>query len=81
MKKYVKFGKVEFIVEFNGFSGGKAYVTVWSTWYYKEHVLKMYFRHERTLDDHMGNTDCGYYVNIFFPYGIGKRRVYCLFGR
>jgi len=26
--------------------------------------LKMYYRHERTWDDHMGNTPCGYYVNV-----------------
>lgn len=26
--------------------------------------LKMYFRPERTLDDHMGNTPCGYYANV-----------------
>lgn len=26
--------------------------------------LKLYYRHERTLDDHMGNTYCGYYVNL-----------------
>ena len=26
--------------------------------------LKMYFRYERTWDDHMGNTQCGYYANV-----------------
>lgn len=28
------------------------------------HRLKTYFRHERTWDDHMGNTPCGYYCNV-----------------
>lgn len=27
-------------------------------------TLKKYFRPERTWDDHMGNTPCGYYVNV-----------------
>lgn len=27
-------------------------------------TLKMYFRPERTWDDHMGNTPCGYYANV-----------------
>ena len=26
--------------------------------------LKMYFRNERTWDDHMGNTPCGYYAIV-----------------
>lgn len=28
------------------------------------HSLKAYYRAERTLDDHMGNTPCGYFVNV-----------------
>lgn len=28
------------------------------------HRLKTYFRYERTWDDHMGNTPCGYYCNV-----------------
>lgn len=88
MKKYVKFGRVdekgffkveEFKVDFNGFSDGKAYVTVCNAWYCKDHTLKMYFRNEKTWDDHLGNTESGYYVNIPFPYRIGKRRVYVAF--
>ena len=88
MTKHVKFSyvnkdgffKVEgFKVDFNGFENGKAFVTVWNTWYYKNHTLKMYYRHERTWNDHLGNTESGYYVNINFPYGIGKRRIYVLF--
>lgn len=79
MTKYVKFGKEEFKIDFNGYENGKAYITVYNTWYCKSHELKMYYRYERTLDDHMGNTDCGYYVNINFPYGVGKRRIYVRF--
>ena len=37
------------------------------------HELKMYFRHERTWDDHMGNTPCGYYVVLPLPNGSTKR--------
>lgn len=36
--------------------------------------LKMYFRNERTWDDHMGNTPCGYYAIV--PIGNERRRVY-----
>ena len=34
------------------------------------HKLKTYFRYERTWDDHMGNTPCGYYCNV--PLSSGK---------
>ena len=37
--------------------------------------LKMYFRPERTWDDHMGNTPCGYYVNVPIT-RTERRRVY-----
>ena len=41
----------------------------------KLHTAKLYFRHERTWDDHMGNTYCGYYINI--PLGRNEKvRVY-----
>ena len=26
--------------------------------------LKMYYRPEKTWNDHLGNTPCGYYVNL-----------------
>lgn len=29
-------------------------------------TLKVYYRNEKTWDDHMGNTQCGYYINV--PY-------------
>lgn len=35
----------------------------------REHILKEYFREERTLDDHMGNTPCGRYVILPLPGG------------
>ena len=37
------------------------------------HALKIYYRPERTWDDHMGNTPCGSYVNLPFPDGTKKR--------
>ena len=37
------------------------------------HKLKTYFRHERTWDDHMGNTPCGYYCNVPLRRGERKR--------
>lgn len=55
--------------------GGKTYAFVETKWSFKEHHLKVYYRHERTWDDHMGNTPCGYYCNVPMPDGR-KRRVY-----
>lgn len=45
---------------------------------YKVVNLKMYYRHERTWDDHMGNTPCGYYANVPIPTTkeIERKRVY-----
>ena len=37
------------------------------------HHLKLYYRHEKTWDDHLGNTPCGYYINVPMPYGKRKR--------
>lgn len=37
------------------------------------HELKMHYRPERALDDHMGNTPCGYYVNLPLLNGSKKR--------
>ena len=54
---------------------GKIEYSVKSGWEYRTHNTKVYYRHERTWDDHMGNTPCGYYTNV--PLGNGKRkRVY-----
>ena len=41
---------------------------------YKVMDLKMYYRPEKTWDDHMGNTPCGYYVIVPIPTSKGKER-------
>jgi len=42
---------------------------------WKHCQLKVYYRHEKTWNDHMGNTPCGYYVNV--PINKNeKKRVY-----
>ena len=48
-------------IEENGWDETHAYIYLDS---YQPMKLKMYYRHERTWDDHMGNTPCGYYVNV-----------------
>lgn len=40
---------------------------------FTKHHLKAYFRHERTWNDHMGNTPCGYYVIVPLPTGERRR--------
>jgi hypothetical protein len=40
---------------------------------YKVLILKMHYRHERTWDDHMGNTPCGYYCIV--PIHVGNNKV------
>lgn len=54
---------------------GKTWVFVQSDFGFREHYLQVYYRHERTWDDHMGNTPCGYYCNVPLPTGE-TRRVY-----
>ena len=76
MKHYLtdRFGN-KVIVEENGWENGYVYLSVIRNCDYKTHTLKMYYRHERTWDDHMGNTPCGYYAIV--PIGYGERkRVY-----
>jgi len=54
---------------------GKIEYSVKSDHGYRTHNTKVYYRHERTWDDHLGNTPCGYYTNV--PLGNGKtKRVY-----
>lgn len=54
---------------------GKIEYSVHSNYGYKCHNTKVYYRPERTWDDHLGNTPCGYYTNV--PLGNGKtKRVY-----
>lgn len=43
---------------------------------YTEQTSKLYYRHERTWDDHMGNTPSGYYFNVRWP--DGKKQRVCL---
>lgn len=54
---------------------GKTWVFVTGDWSFSEHYLQVYYRHERTWDDHMGNTPCGYYCNVPLPDG-SRQRVY-----
>lgn len=47
-------------------------------WLYANNVLyhlKLYYRQERTWDDHLGNTPSGYYVILPMP-GKKKKRIY-----
>lgn len=59
-------------VEEYGWENGKVTLCI-NNW--KFVTLKMYFRHERTLDDHMGNTPCGYYAIVPITKNE-RRRVY-----
>lgn len=65
MKHYIT-GKdgTKYVVEELGWLEGFVYINVCSSYGYTSHRLKMYYRHERTWDDHMGNTPCGYYANV-----------------
>jgi len=78
MKKYIT-GKngIKFDVEFfETIEDGKTGYYIHSDRYgYEYHKTKVYFRPEKTWNDHMGNTDCGYYVIAPLPTGE-KVRVY-----
>ena len=54
---------------------GKTFVEVVSDYSIKIHHIKVFYRPERTWNDHMGNTPCGYYCNVPMPNGK-KKRVY-----
>lgn len=56
-------------VWFLGRENGKAYVSFG----YTESAFKIYYRPERTWDDHLGNTPCGDYINLRFPNGKRER--------
>ena len=58
-----------FHVDFIGSDREKAYVSFG----YSVHAFKIYYRPERTWDDHMGNTPCGHYINLRFPNGKKER--------
>lgn len=78
MNYYIKdkYGK-EHTVEEYGWDNGKVTLCIDN---YKVVTLKMYYRHERTWDDHMGNTPCGYYAIVPIPVRYGeqteRKRVY-----
>ena len=77
MKHYIKYkdGKTHTIEEY-GWDNGKVTLCI-DNW--KITTLKMYYRHERTWDDHMGNTPCGYYAIVPINIGNGKierKRIY-----
>lgn len=55
---------------------GKTDVWVIGSYGYTKHHLKVDYRPERTWDDHMGNTPCGYYVTIPFRQTGERKRVY-----
>lgn len=55
-----KSGKRHTIEEY-GWDNGKVTLCIDN---YRIVTLKMYYRHEKTWDDHMGNTPCGYYANV-----------------
>lgn len=62
MKHYVKdkSGRTHTIEEY-GWENGKITLCLDDS---KIMTLKMYFRNERTWNDHMGNTPCGYYAIV-----------------
>lgn len=64
----------KYIIDELGWEDGKVILSIASTWEYRVKTLKMHYRHERTWDDHMGNTPCGYYAIV--PIGKERHRVY-----
>ena len=56
-------------VYFLGSDREKAYIAFGC----REHAFKIYYRPERTWDDHMRNTPCGDYINLRFPNGKKER--------
>ena len=52
---------------------GTTFVEIKNMWSTEIKELSVYFRHERTWDDHMGNTPSGYYCIIPLLNGERKR--------
>jgi len=73
MKKYIKdsTGETHKIDFYCHIEDGKTWVMIDDR---KDCHLKVYYRPERTWNDHMGNTECGYYCIV--PIGNERRRVY-----
>lgn len=80
MAKYITVDGYKFRVEFPCIiEDGKTYVSIdiftgSGYHWFNTHHLKVYYRPERTWNDHMGNTPCGYYVNV--PVNGHRVRVY-----
>ncbi len=73
MKKYIKSNSGQtHTIEFYGYDNETETFTYCIDDCYM-HETKGYFRHERTWDDHMGNTPSGYYVLATLPSGQRKR--------
>ena len=73
MSHYIKDKNgVKHVIEEYGWDDGKVTLCL-DHW--KVMTLKMYFRHEKTWDDHMGNTPCGYYAIVPITKNE-RRRVY-----
>lgn len=77
MKKRVqlKNGAVAYVDFFCIIEDGKTTYYIQTNGSFKTVTSKVYYRPERTWDDHMGNTPCGYYVIAPFPNGE-RHRVY-----
>ena len=80
MTKYVESNGRKFCIDFYCvIEGGKTTAAIYeitkngSNIWFRDRHLSVYYRHERTLDDHMGNTPCGYFVNFPLPTGERKR--------
>ena len=77
-KKYFSddFGNKYTVDFYSVIEDGKIWCDIYANGFYHDTKhLKTYYREERTWDDHMGNTPCGYYV--LCPVLHGKRkRVY-----
>lgn len=68
-----KRGNVYTVDFFTVIRDGKITLSLETDWSCKIKTLAVHYRHERTWNDHMGNTPCGYYVNLPLPTGERKR--------
>lgn len=60
--KYKTFDGVRYKFDFCCYPEGDKITYFIEQPFYKEVTSKLYYRPEKTWDDHMGNTECGYYV-------------------
>lgn len=75
MYKYVESKGIKYRIDFCEVidEGKTGYWVEDDNGYYKYRHTKVHYRPERTWDDHLGNTPCGYYVIVPFPTGERKR--------